>query len=226
MIRLMIVDDNRMLRLGLEAALESGGGIELVGSFDLGEQTVIEMEGLKPDVVLMVMKWSVVSLIETSRKIRYLSPETKVLMLAAEARDEDVLASIMAGASGYVSMNARRSELIRVVHVVAGGGYFFERGVVDRVIGRLQDMNGVADVDEVDALTERDVLILNMIAGGRGNEEIGASLGVATPTVRNIITRLRAKLSLHSRTQLAAYAVRREILHEFHSVSNRLRESE
>ena len=226
MIRLMIVDDNRMLRLGLEAAFESGGGIELVGSFDLGEQTVIEMEGLKPDVVLMVMKWSVVSLIETSRKIRYLSPETKVLMLAPEARDEDVLASIMAGASGYVSMNARRSELIRVVHVVAGGGYFFERGVVDRVIGRLQDMNGVADVDEVDALTERDVLILNMIAGGRGNEEIGASLGVATPTVRNIITRLRAKLSLHSRTQLAAYAVRREILHEFHSVSNRLRESE
>ena len=226
MIRLAIIDDNRMLRLGLEVAFEPRCGIELVGSFDLDDRTVKEMDGLKPDVVLMVMKWSVVSLIESSRKIRYASPETKILMLAPEARDEDVLASIMAGASGYVSMNARRSELIRVVHVVAGGGYFFERGVVDRVIGRLQEMNSVADVDEADSLTERDVLILNMIAEGHGNEEIGASLGIATPTVRNIITRLRTGLSLHSRTQLASYAVRREILHEFHSVSNRLRESE
>ena len=221
MIRLAIIDDNRMLRAGLESTFETGCGIDLVGSFDLSDESVEEMERLKPDVALMIMKWSAISLIETSRKIRYASPDTRVLMLAPEAREEDVLASIMAGASGYVSMNVRRSELIRVVHIVAGGGYFFERGMVDRVMGRLQEMNSVAGVDEEDSLTDREVLIINMVAAGHGNERIGENLGVATATVRNIITRLRGKLGLNSRTQLAAYAVRREILHEFHLKTDR-----
>ena len=220
MIRLAIVDDNRMLRQGLSTALESGCGIDLVGVFDLADEFMPEMEELKPDLVLMGMKWPAMSRIGVCRNIRRDSPATQVLMLASDVRDEEVLASIMAGASGYIAMNSRRSELIRAIHIVAGGGSYFESGTVDRVIGRLQDMNSLADVDGPDALTEREVLILNMIAEGFSNETISTSLGISTRTVRNNITELRGKLDLHSRTQLAAYAARREVLHELHLKSN------
>ena len=220
MIRLAIIDDNRMLRLG--TALASGCGIDLVGDFDLTDEFMSEIDKLQPDLVLMGMKWPAMNRIGACRNIRRDSPATQVLMLASEARDEEVLASIMAGASGYIAMNSHRAELIRAIHIIAGGGYYFESGVVDRVIGRLQDMNIVAGPDwsQSDGLTEREVLILNMIAEGLGNAEISASLGVSAKTVRNNIMDLRSKLHLHSRTQMAAYAVRREILHEFRLKSN------
>ena len=222
MIRLAIVDDNRMLRLGLGAALASGCGIDLVGDFDLKNEFMPEIERLKPDLVLMGMKWPAMDRIGVCRNIRSENPATQVLMLASEVRDEEVLASIMAGASGYIAMNSHRPELIRAIHVIAGGGYYFESSAVDRVIGRLQDLNIVADLDGSgsDGLTEREVLILNMIAEGFGNTEISTNLGVSAKTVRNNITELRSKLDLRSRSQLAAYAVRREILHEFHLKSN------
>ena len=216
MINLAILDENWMLTLSLRQALESGCGIEVVGVFDLAAESVPEIEDLKPDMVLMGMKWPAMDRIRICRKLRQECPETQVLMLASEVRDEEVLASIMAGASGYIAMNTLRSELIRVIHVVAGGGSYFESSAVDRVIGRLQDMRSIADIHFPDDLSEREVLIVNLIAEGCTNEEIGEALGVAVRTARNNITEIRRKLSLDSRPELAAYAVRREILHELH----------
>ena len=222
MIRLAIIDDNRMLRLGLTTALESGHGIELAGVFDLTDKFMPEIEKLKPDLVLMGIKWPAMYRIGVCRDIRRVSPATQVLMLASDVRDEEILASIMAGASGYIAMNARRSELIQAIHIVTGGGSYFERSTVERVISRLQEMNIVTDVDRggSDGLTEREVLILNMIADGFRNDEISERLVISYSTVRNNITDLRTKLDLHSRAQLAAYAARREILYELHLKSN------
>ena len=216
MITLAIIDDNQVLRAGLSMALESGCGVELVGVFDLADGSILELSNLRPDVVLMGMKWPPMSRIEICRYIRSESPETKVLMLASEVREEELLASIMAGASGYIAMNSRRPDLLRVIHIVASGGYYFENCMVDRVIGRLQDMHSMADLEEPDELTKREVLILNMVADGFGNDRIGESLGISDKTVRNNMTHLRTKLDLHSRAELAAYAARREILRELH----------
>lgn len=214
MIRIAIVDDNRMLRAGLQTALESGCGIELVGVFDLADDFIPEIGELEADIVLMGMKWPAMDRIGVCRNIRHESPATQVLMLASEVRDEEMLASVIAGASGYIAMNAHRPELIRAIHLIAGGGSYFESCAVDRVIARLQDMNSIRDMAQPDELTEREVLVLNMIAEGYGNEAIGESLGISNRTIRNNITNLRAKLDLHSRSQLAAYAARREILYE------------
>lgn len=214
MISLAILDDSHMLRLGLARALESGCGIELVGIFDLTDEFMPEISKLGPDLVLMGMKWPAMARIDVCRDIRRESPATQILFLATEVRDEEVLASVMAGASGYIAMNIRRSELIRAVHIIAGGGSYFESSTVDRVIARLQNMDSMAGMDEPDDLTEREVLILNMVATGFGNEQIGESLGISYKTVRNNITQIRAKLDLHSRAELAAYAARREILYE------------
>ena len=216
MISLALIDENWMLKLSLSQAFESGCGIEVVGVFDLAGESVSEIKDLNPDLVLIGMKWPPMDRIDICRKLRQECPKTRVLMLASEVRDEEVLASIMAGASGYIAMNARRSELIRAIHIVAGGSSYFESSAVDRVIGRLQEMRIVADVHAPDDLTEREVLILNMIAEGWTNEEIGKAFGVAVKTTRNNITEIRRKLGLGSRAQLAAYAARREILHELH----------
>ena len=220
MITLAIVDDSMMLRMGLKTALESGCGIELVGVFDLADEFMPEIVELRPDLVLMSMKWPAMGRIAVCRNVRRESPATRVLMLASEVRDEEVLASIMAGASGYIAMNARRPELIRAIHVAAGGGSYFESSMVDRVVGRLHDMNSLRTMHQPDDLTEREVLVLNMIAEGLGNEKIGEYLSISDRTVRNNITELRTKLDLHSRAQLAAYAARREILHQLSSMSN------
>ena len=216
MINLAIVDDNEMLRQALHGALDSGCGIEIVGVLDLAAESISHVETLETDLVLMGVNWPAMSRVDICRRLIQKSPSTRVLMLASEVRDEEVLASIMAGASGYIAMNVPRAELIRAIHIVAGGGFYFESGTVDRVIARLQDMKSVADWSVLDELTEREVLILNMIAQGFGNDQIGESLGISDKTVRNNITRIRMKLDLHSRAELAAYAARREIIHELH----------
>ena len=205
-----------MLKNSLSQAFESRCGVEVVGAFDLAGEAISEIKSLNPDLVLMGMKWPPMDRIGICRRLRQECPATRVLMLASEVRDEEVLASVMAGASGYIAMNARRSELIRAIHIVAGGGSYFESSAVDRVIGRLQEMTSLADVQAPDDLTEREVMIINMIAEGWTNEEIGEAFGLAVKTARNRITEIRSKLGLDSRTQLAAYAARREILRELH----------
>ena len=193
-------------------ALGTGSGIEVVGEYDLTPESVSEVVKMKPDVALVSMRWPATDGLSICSDIRNRFPETRVVMLSSTACEEEMLASIVIGASGYISMNAPRSELTRVVHIIANGGAYFDQGITDRVISRLQEMSIQVNSDTQDILIDRDVAILTMISDGCRNEEIGQRLKVATTTVRNHITRLRAKLGLRSRSALAAYAVRRDLL--------------
>ena len=209
LISLTIVDESEFLRLGLRAAIETGGDIEVVGDFRLNCETLAEVEQLGPDVVLLSMRWPATEGLAACREIRGAVPSTKVVMLSSTEREEEVLASIMAGASGLVSTNASRTELIRTIRVASNGGSYFDWGVTERVLDRLQELNGSEAASIPDALTDRELSILAMIAEGCGNGEIAERLNVATPTVRNAITRIRSKLGLNSRPKLVAYAVQR-----------------
>ena len=215
MIRLAIVEDSEFLRLGLRIALETGSGIEVIGEYSLTSESVLKIETVKPDVALVSMRWPATDGLGICRDIRNRVPETKVVMLSSTSYEEEMLASIIMGASGHISMNAPGTELTRVIHIVANGSTFFDQGVTDRVISRLREMSNRINPDTLETLTDRDVAILTMISDGRGNEEIGQRLKVATTTVRNHITRLRSKLGLRSRSALAAYAVRRELLYDW-----------
>ena len=153
------------------------------------------------------MRWPETEGLAACREIRGTVPSTKVVMLSSVEREEEVLASIVAGASGYVCTNASRAELVRTIRVAASGGSYFDRAVSSRVIGRLQELNGAASPVD-DGLTEREESILALIAEGFDNGEIGERLSLARTTVRNNITRIRLKLDLDSRPKLVAYAVR------------------
>ena len=206
MISLAIVDESEFLRLGLRAAIETSGDIEVIGDYPPGGETLSEVERLRPDVVLLSMKWPSTEGLNTCREIRAAVPSTKVVMFSSREREEETLASIVAGASGFVCTNSSRAELIRTIRVAANGGSYFDRGVTERVFGRLRELSGESAPNE-DGLTDREASILGLMTEGFGNGEIGERMNLATPTVRNNITKIRSKLGLDSRSKLIAYAI-------------------
>ena len=191
-------------------AIETSGDIEVIGDFAPGEETVAEVERLRPDVILLSMKWPATEGLAVCREIREAVPSTKVVMLSSTGHEEEVLASIMAGASGHVFTNASRDELVRTIRVAASGGSYFDESVSARVIGSLQELSGEA-FPVGDELTDREASILALLAEGLGNGEIGERLKLAKATVRNNITRIQLKLDLDSRSKLVAYAVEQRL---------------
>ena len=213
LISLVIIDDTEFLRLGIRVAVEASGEIQVVGDFSPSQETLEEVVRLRPQVALISMKWPLTEALETCREIRGAAPATKVVMLSPTERQEETLASIMAGASGLVSTNASRNELVRTIKVASNGGSYFDRRATESVLSRLQELSSDAVTQATDwRLTQREQSILTMIAQGYGNAEIAKRLHVATSTVRNNITQIRSKLNIDARTRLAIFAVQHGLI--------------
>ena len=208
---MVIVDESEFLRLGLRVAIETSDDIEVVGDYSLSDEIVKQVNSFRPDVVLLSMRWPSTEGLNTCREIRGAVPSTKVVMFSSREREEETLASIVAGASGFVCTNSSRVELIRAIRVAASGGSYFDRGVTERVIGRLRELSSDESMAVSDVLTEREMSILDLVAEGFGNGEIGVRLSLATTTVRNNITKIRLKLGLDSRAKLVAYTVEQRL---------------
>ena len=207
-VRLAVIEDSEFLRTGLRIALGAEEGIEVVGEFGLSDATVSEVERLRPDVVLLGMKWPNLNRsAKLCRLIRRAYPPTRVLMLSPASWDDEVLTSILSGASGLVATDVPRSELVHAIRLAVNGGTHFEEGVAERVIGRLGQNRPTAEENpDIERLSTRERVILAMLADGLNNSEIAEGLGIATATVRNNLTNIRAKLDLDSRTKLARFA--------------------
>ena len=208
MVRLAVIEDSEFLRTGLGVALEAEEGMEVVGEFGLSEAAVSAVERLKPDVVLLGMRWPNLNRSAMMcRVIRRAHPPTRVLMLSPASWDDEVLTSILAGASGLVGMDVRRSELVLAIRLAVNGGAHFDEGVAERVVGRLgPDRPSTEESSDVERLSTRERLIVSLLGDGLNNREIAERLGIATATVRNNLTNIRAKLDLDSRTKLARFA--------------------
>ena len=207
MVRVAVVEDSEFLRTGLRLALEAGGHMEVAGEFALSEEAVSEVKRLRPDVVLLGMRRPDLNRSAAiCRLIRSVSSPTRVLVLSRGAGEDEALVSILSGASGHVSMDVPVDELVHAVGVAVNGGAHFDKGVAERVIGRLEQ-NGtpVEDSSDLERLSDRERVILSMLADGLNNREIAQGLGIATATVRNNLTRIRAKLGLDSRTKLVRF---------------------
>ena len=212
MIRLFIVHENEFLRLGLRTAIEKEEGIEVVEDSSPTDRTVALVANLKPDVVLMGINPSSLNTVTACREIRVETPSTRVVMLSSLEMEEELLISILAGASGYVTTNTRVSELVQSIRIAVHGGSYFDWGAAERIVRSVKDRLSAGEYMSGDGtLSERESIILSMVGEGCSNEEIGQRLKIATTTARNQITRIRSKLGLDSRVKLAAYAVRRGI---------------
>ncbi|MEU3187847.1 response regulator transcription factor [Streptomyces sp. NPDC006923] len=209
-IRVLIADDQMMVRQGLTVLLDAEPDIEVVGQAVDGADAVAKVTELAPDVALMDIRMPGVGGIEATRRITGPAGATvKVLVLTTFDLDEYVYEALRAGASGFLLKDASAAELAHAVRVVAAGDALLAPNITKRLIAEFSRMTGAPRAplkDRVGDLTERETEVLSLIAQGLSNAEIARRLVVAEQTVKTHVSRILVKLGLRDRTQAAVFA--------------------
>jgi len=204
-VRIFHVDDHELIRIGIDAVIEKCPGLQLVGWAATAEEALHRIPVARPDVAILdIQLGEGTNGIELCREIRSRWPDIHCLMFTAYGDDQSVFASIMAGASGYLLKGVGAAKLMDAVRAVAAGRSLLDPGVTAKVLERLRG----AGRNNEPALTVREQAILDLIAEGATNREIGAALHLAEKTVRNYVSGLLAKLGVQRRSEAAAYAAR------------------
>jgi DNA-binding NarL/FixJ family response regulator len=206
--RVLIADDDALMRAGLVELLTADSGIEVIGQASTGRQAVERARRLAPDVVLMDVRMPDLDGIGATRELSRAVPATRVLMLTTFEHDDYIFGALRAGASGFLLKRARPEELIAAVHTIAAGEALLSPSVTRRVIDRMaqQPTPELADQAKVEALTPREREVLELIARGLSNREIAAALGVEESTIRTHVKRILLKLELRDRVQAVIFA--------------------
>jgi NarL family two-component system response regulator LiaR len=207
-IRLVLVDDHRVVRRGLRSFLEAFPDITIVGEASSGEEVLEKVEGWLPDVVIMdLLMPGGIDGIEGTRRTRSITPHTQVVVLTAHTDDARVVAALRAGAIGYVRKDAEPEILLTAVRAAARGQSMLDPTIAGSVLQEI-----VSSVKIRDDLTEREMEVLRLLAHGRTNREIAEELVVGAETVKTHVGNILAKLHLAHRTQAAIHALKRGLI--------------
>ncbi len=205
-VRVLIVDDHAIVRKGIRALLSEAGGFEVVGEADNGQSAVLLAQETQPDVILMDLLMPGMDGIEATRQITSRQPKARILVLTSFAADNKVFPAIKAGATGYLLKDSSPDELVRAIHQVQRGEPSLHPTIARKL---LQEIARPAEREPApEALTAREMEVLQLIAQGLSNQEIADQISVSESTVRAHVSRILGKLHLASRTQAALYAVR------------------
>ena len=201
-IRVMLVDDQNLVRQGVRSLLALAAGIDVVAEAADGRQAVETIPQIKPDVVLMDMRMPVMSGLEAVQTLARLGQLPPTIILTTFDDDQLVLAGIKAGAKGYLLKDVSLDQLVGAIQAVADGGSLVQPAVTQRLLSGLEHMrNEFVSLDRPDPLTERETEILRLMAGGFSNKEIANSLGVAEGTIKNHVSNILSKLGVRDRTR-------------------------
>lgn len=206
-IRVLIVDDHEVVRLGLSMLLARHQELEIVGEAGLASEAVQKVKELLPHVVVMDIRMPDKSGIEACREIKDFDPGIKVIMLTSYTDEEALFGSIMAGASGYLLKEIRGQPLVDAIMTVARGGSLLDPVTTGKVLDKVRILTGRASTDQ-NLLNEQEKRVLALINEGKTNKEIAAELLLGEKTVRNYVSSILAKLNLSNRAQAAVYADR------------------
>src|ERR1700675_3379065 len=206
-LRGVLVDDHEDVRNGIKSLLEQTPDVSVVGEAGTVKDAIARVEWARPDVVIMDVRLPDGSGIEATREIRARLPKTQVLMLTTFADDEALFASIMAGAAGYVLKQIKGADLVRAVQAVGSGQSLLDPAVTKGVLDRLRKGKHLKD-ERLARLSAQEERILEMIADGKTNREIGDKLHLAEKTVKNYVTSIMSKLEVARRAEAAAYLAR------------------
>jgi two-component system, NarL family, response regulator DevR len=205
-IRVFLLDDHEVVRQGLKTFLEASGDIEVVGESALASEAIARIPALRPRVAILDARLPDGSGIDVCREVRAVDPNIRALILTSYDDDEALFAAIMAGASGYILKEATGQDLIGAVHHVAAGHSLIDPLMTERVLDRVR--KGPETAPELASLTEQEIKLLELVAEGLTNRQIGERMFLAEKTVKNYVSTMLQKLGLERRTQAAVLASR------------------
>lgn len=208
--RLLVVDDHEIVRSGLVALLERRPEFQVVAQAGTCGEALTQALRFVPDIVLMDMRLPDGSGVEACRDIRAELPEARVVFLTSSPDEEDVMAAILAGASGYVLKQTRASALVAVLLAVGRGESQLDPAVTGAVLDRIRRMASGEIQDESELLTKQERRILLLLAEGKTNREIAAEVFLSDKTVKNYASAIFKKLNLERRSQTAAFVARHD----------------
>ncbi|HEX7063735.1 MAG TPA: response regulator transcription factor [Bacillales bacterium] len=209
MVRVLLVDDHEMVRMGLSAYLESQADIEIIGEASDGEEGVRLAKETVPDVILMDLVMEGMDGVEATRQICQVLDDVKIIVLTSFIDDDKVVPVLEAGAFSYLLKTSKASEIAEAIRAANRGESILEAKVTGKVLSRMRRSDEPKLHEE---LTGREIEILRLIAEGKTNHEIADELFIAVKTVKTHITNIFAKLEVDDRTQAAIYAHRNKLV--------------
>ena len=207
-VRVLIVDDDALMRAGLRGVLSGDPAIEVIGEAGDGREALHRTRLLSPDVVLMDIRMPDLDGIAATRDVLAAFPEVKVVILTTFEHDDYIFGALSAGASGFLLKRTRPEDLLAAIHTVAAGDSLLSPSVTSRVIARMahQPAPDTTRDPRLDALTKREREVLELVARGLSNSEIAAALVIEESTVKTHTKRILAKLDARDRVQAVIFA--------------------
>jgi DNA-binding NarL/FixJ family response regulator len=218
MLRILIVDDHEVVRLGLRTLLSRNPDFAVVGEAGSAQEALEKTRLYHPDVVVLDVRLPGKNGIQACAMIKEEMPETNVIILTSYAEDKILFEAINAGAAGYVLKQVGGDELVRAIQCIGRGEALLDPVVTQRVLERVRLASRQEQAAAFNDLTEQELRVLGLVAKGRTNKEIARALFLGEGTVRNYVSSILSKLDLTNRAEAAAYAVRHgleEFLKEF-----------
>ncbi len=203
--RIMIVDDHEVVRMGMRLLFETEDDFTVVGEASNGAEALVKVPVLDPQLILMDVRMEKMGGIEACREIKSQHPHIHILMLTSYTNDDAIMASVLAGASGYLLKHLSRAELLRSVRLVASGQKLLDPAISQQAVQRLTQSPG-------SELTEREREVLALVARGYTNKQIAGTLFVSEKTARNHVSHILEKLGLARRSEAAAFAVEHRLV--------------
>ena len=201
-IRIMIVDDHPVVRAGLAAMLSTQPDIDVVGSASSGPEALALLEKIAPAIILIDLRMPGMSGLEVIRAINATPDPPRIIVLTSFDTDEDIYQSVGAGAHGYVLKNTSQDGLLEAIQVVNAKGRYFPADIASRLTARMARSN----------LTQREHQVLQLVAKGLTNKEIGRVIGISDNTARNHVNSIIEKLEVSDRTEAATIAMRQGLV--------------
>lgn len=209
-VRVLLVDDHEIVRVGLRTVLSQHRSIQVVGESATVAQAIRQAAKLKPDVVLMDVRLPDGSGVDACRDILASFPAIRVIILTSYADDDSVLAAVLAGAHGYVLKEIDSASLTSAIQAVSEGRSILDPAVTDRALGWLRGLAAGADIPGAEKLSAQEERVLALVAEGKTNKEIATALDLSDKTVKNYLANIFHKLHITRRAQAAVLFVKRQ----------------
>jgi two-component system response regulator DevR len=209
-IRILLVDDHEVIRVGLRTVLGQTQGVAVIGEAGTMAEAVQQAQRLKPDVILMDVRLPDGSGIDACREILGALPGTRVIFLTSYADDDSVLAAVLAGAHGYVLKEIDSPALLEAIRSVAKGQSILDSHVTERALRWLRGLHDLPAASGTDQLSSQEERVVALVAEGKTNKEIAVALGLSDKTVKNYLANVFQKLRITRRAQAAAFFVKRQ----------------